>query len=264
MKAKYELASWPTVALLATAFICTIRANAENNPATEALPEPGAINATLPNTAGDDSFLQNFGIGTRITYFWLRDRKRDFQAGIGATPGSFYGSINQLDAQQNYLPLKIFVDYKFSPYCGVELMYDQLRADAITQIDGHSDGTINLIGPIASIIGRYPNATRLTPYAGLGVAYFFAKFDENPRWSEPPGRNFRQTFELDNTAGWIVCGGCDVKISGPWSADLFLRYTEVDVSGIHWLNGQENNIGGRHPDFPLSNIAAGMGVRYSF
>lgn len=264
MQAEYKLARWPAAAVLAMLFVCTMRADAGNESATEALTQPSAINAQRLHAADDDAFLQNFEAGTRISYFWLRDRKRDFNSGVDNTPGSFYGSINQLDAVENALPIKVFVNYKFSPYWGVELTYDQIRANTITQIDGHADGTINLIGPVASFFGRYPNATRFTPYAGIGVAYFFSKFDENPLWHDPPGRNEIQNMDLNNTCGWVAYGGSAIKISGPWSADLRIRYTKVDVSGIHRLNGYENKIGGRSPEFPLSNIAADLGVRYSF
>lgn len=199
-------------------------------------------------------------IGTRVTYFWLTDSKRDPNSGIDDSPGSFYGSINELDGKQDYLPLKIFVDYKFNRYFGAELTWDQFRADTITQNDGHTDGSINLIGPIASLFARCPTDTRFTPYVGGGIAYFFADFEENSVWHDPPGRGEIQTMDLNNEWAWLFYGGCNINISGPWSADMIVRYTKVETDGIHWNNG---GIGG-YPSFPMSNVSAGIGLRYSF
>ncbi|MCX7008534.1 MAG: hypothetical protein NTY53_15000, partial [Kiritimatiellaeota bacterium] len=74
---------------------------------------------------------QGLEIGTRVTWVSLTDSKRPVSA-TTADMGSFYGSINQLDPVQNYLPLKLFVDYKFCPYGGVELAWDYFSVRTLT------------------------------------------------------------------------------------------------------------------------------------
>jgi outer membrane protein W len=230
-----------------------------------ALPAVLSSRAAEPESTVPAWIKDHLEIGTRITYFSLRDDKRDPLSGIDGAPGSFYGSINQLDAVQNYLPLKLFVDYKFCPYGGIELTWDRIQADTITQLDGHTDGTIRLTGPIGSIFGRYPNGTRCTPYAGMGVGYFFAQFAENESWHNPRG-DFLQLFDLDNAWGWLVYGGLDVRLADHWSADFMIRYISMDVSGTHLQTGIEG--GPYFPagsfTIPMSNTSLGLGVRYSF
>ena len=208
-------------------------------------------------------------VGTRITYFMLRDDHRDFFGG-----NRFYGSINDLDVKQQYLPIKVFVAYKFNPYFGVELSLEQLDVETWSRNpqDGNSwtDGTINLIGPIASVYARYPNATRFTPYAGLGLGYFFADFDYNAAWHHPADvqnydPTFYQEFQLDDSLGWLVYGGVTANLTERWALDLQVRYMKLDVDGItlssrggspYYENGSFT--------FPMSNTSVGVGIRYSF
>lgn len=230
---------------------------------------------SLPRTASAEpvparEWWQNFEIGTRSTYFWLRDYQRG-AIQLPGNEGNYYGSINELKDVQDLWPYKIFVDYKFTPYWGLELTWDRIQAKTWTQVDptspigfgGYTDGTLDLIGPELSVFARYPNDTLFTPYAGVGAVYYFASNTDDPTWAHPYG-DFYQSFAPNNTWGWVVYGGCDIKISGPWSADLLVRYTKVNVDGTHYQGfGSADGIGGEFT-FPLSNIAAGLGVRYSF
>jgi len=220
------------------------------------------------DAAEADGWWKNFEIGTRSTYFWIRDDKRGATQ-LPGNAGNYYGSINELVEVEDPWPLKIFVDYKINPYWGVELTWDQIKAKTYTQVDptsgwgGYSDGTLSLIGPEASVFARYPNDTIFTPYAGVGAVYYFASNTENGDWAHPYG-DFYQAFDPNNTWGWVFYGGCAIPLSGPWSADLFVRYTKVGVDGTHYQGfGAADSIGGQFT-FPLSNVSAGLGVRYSF
>ena len=229
-----------------------------------ALPAVLSSRAAEPESTLPAWIKDHLEIGTRITWFSLRDDKRDPLSGIDGAPGSFYGSINQLDTVQNYLPLKLFVDYKFCPYGGIELAWDYFSVRTITQVDGHTDGDLNLMGPMLSVFVRCPNSTPLTPYAGLGVAYYRVNFDENPDWHAPPGRPEIQTMDFDHTYGLFCYGGLLWTFADHWSADLYVRYTKLqDAEGTHWGGPDGSDYNGS-PSFPLSNVAAGLGVRYSF
>ncbi|TAN35885.1 MAG: porin family protein [Verrucomicrobia bacterium] len=217
----------------------------------------GRVSAAEP--AG---WWKDLEIGTRSTWVYLTDHQRDINATTAAM-GSFYGSIDQLDAVQNYWPLKPFIDYKLCPYGGIELAWDSLTARTITRGDGHTDGDLSIMGPMVSVFVRYPNTTGLTPYAGVGVAYYRVDFDEDADWHVPPGRSEIQTMDFDHTYGVFGYGGLIWKFADNWSADLYLRYTKVDAEGIHWQGPDGDSYGGS-PSFPLSHIATGLGVRYSF
>ena len=228
--------------------------------------------ATLGRVSAADTagWWNNFEIGTRVNYFWLHDDKRG-AVQLPGNAGNYYGSLNELIEVEDPWPVKVFVDYKFSPYWGVELTWDQIKAKTYTQVDptsqssfgGYSDGTLSLIGPEASIFGRLPNDTIFTPYVGIGAVYYFAGNSENPGWAHPYD-DFYQKFDMNNTWGWLVYAGCDIAVSGPWSVDVLVRYTKVDVDGTHYQGTGSASDPSGNPSFPLSNITACLGVRYSF
>ncbi len=149
---------------------------------------------------------QNFELGTRSTWVYLTDNKRTLDP-ANPQAGSFYGSINELDSVHDYWPFKLFVDYKFCTYGGVELAWDYFSARTITRQDGHTDGDLNMRGPLLSAFVRYPADFNLTPYAGAGFAYYKVDFDDNAYWHEPPGRNELQSMDFDHTWGLFVYGG---------------------------------------------------------
>ena len=178
--------------------------------------------------------------------------------------GSFYGSINQLDPVQSYWPFKPFVTYKFCTYGGVELAWDSFSVRTITRQDGHTDGDLNMMGPMLSAFVRYPTEYKLTPYIGAGVVYYNVSFDEDADWHAPPGRPEIQTMDFDHTWGCFVYGGVAWEFADHWSADLYVRYTKMqDAEGIHWGGPDGTDYNGA-PSFPLTNIATGLGLRYSF
>ena len=211
----------------------------------------------------EKEWWQGFELGTRVTWTYLTDNKRPVSA-TTESMGSFYGSINQLDAQQDYLPLKVFVDYNFCPYGGIELGWDSLSVRTITRGDGHTDGDLNLWGPALSVYVRCPLEYGLTPYAGVGLSYYTVSFDEDTSWHRPPRRPEVQTMDFDKTWGALLYGGLIWTFADHWSADLHLRYTKVqDAVGTHWAGPNGNDYNGE-PHIPLSNITTGLGIRYSF
>lgn len=205
----------------------------------------------------------NLEIGTRSTWVSLTDHRRDFNA-TSVSMGSFYGSINQLNAIPNYWPLKPFVDYKFCPYGGVELAWDYFSVRTITRGDGHTDGDLNLMGPMLSVFVRCPTDFKLTPFAGAGLVYYKVDFSEDPDWHAPPGRPEIQTMDFDHTWGLFVYGGVIWNITDHVALDLYVRYTKVqDAEGTHWA-GADGTFNNGSPTIPLSNIATSLGLRYCF
>lgn len=222
-----------------------------------------ALAPTLAAEPKAKEWWQGFAVGTRVTWTYLTDHQRDLHA-TSTDMGSFYGSINQLDVNQNYWPLKFFVDYSFCPYGGLELTVDSLSVRTLTRLDGHTDGDLNFWGPALSVFVRWPFDCGLTPYAGAGLSYYFVNFDEDSLWHEPPGRPEVQTMDFDRTWGALVYGGLLWTFAEHWSADLHVRYTKVqDAVGTHWAGPDGRDYNGE-PHIPLSNLTTGLGLRYNF
>ena len=215
--------------------------------------------------AANGNWWNNFEVGTRSTWIYLTDHQRPITA-TSAEMGSFYGSINQLNPVQDYWPLKLFVDYKFCPYCGIELTYDFFSARTITREDGHTDGDLNLLGVLPSFFVRYPTELGLTPFAGAGIAYYHVNFDEDALWHAPPGRDEIQIMDFDHTYGLFAYGGLMWTFVKNCSVEISVRYTKMDAEGVHWQGPDDGNPlhPGGAPSFPLSNVAASLGLHYSF
>lgn len=223
------------------------------------------LGATADATAQDktapgffDTFIaHHLELGTRISCFMLEDEKR-------TGDDSFYGSITELRAMQNYIPYKFFADYKINNWWGFELAWDRVQAGTITRSDGHNDGTIDVHGPMLSIFGRYANASPIEPYAGIGLGYFFVDFHEDSIWHQPRGE-FEQSFYMEDSWGWIAYAGLDVLIIDRWHADLLIRHMEVNADGTHYQTSPAG--GDEYPtssfSFPMSNDSVSLGLRYA-
>ena len=214
----------------------------------------------------------HLSVGLRSTVFWLEDSERDPTA-TSAAQGSFYGSITELKAKQDYLPYKLFVDYLFCPYGGLELTWDRVEADTITRLDGHNDGTVTANMPMLAVYGRYPNDIGIVPYAGAGIGYAFTQFEADYHWTHairPDGEYhngpyWHQTFAMNDSWGWFVYAGVAFALSQHWDLDMFIRHEGLDLKGTH--NTYVGDYQTSDPaDFslPFNNDALGVGVRYLF
>jgi hypothetical protein len=224
-----------------------------------AAPEP-ATGATPLETAGLWLF-HHFEIGTRLTLFRLLETRRNW-------PDHFYGTITELKEEQNYWPIKFFVDLTFNRYLGVEATWDEVRAEILaSDTSGLSDGTLDLRGPIFSVFGRYPVA-RFVPYAGVGVMLVYSSFDPTDMWHYrdlPPEAQEEQNFAFDNAVAPVVYGGLGVQFSRHWSADLYLRYTYLELKGEHYFKLHGDTLDEtRQVEIPMSNLAGGISIRYAF
>ena len=230
---------------------------------------PPALDAAKPDVASLSSAARagcwpgRLEAGTRSTGFMLSERRK--------SSSTFYGSIDRLDAVQNFWPIKAFVDWVFTPRCGIELTWDQVQFDTITRSDGHNDGTVDLRGPILSAFARYPNSTVVTPRMGVGAAFMQADFHEDYRWryalkdaEQTSYYGFEQSFRLDDAWGWVVDGGLSIRVHADWFADLYARYTRVDVHGTHYNVVWGETVSATGFSLPADNLALGAGVRHVF
>jgi opacity protein-like surface antigen len=234
-----------------------------------------------------NQFLANrLEVGLRWTYFSLTDPKKD---------SGFLGSIDELEEDQVSNPYP-YLRYYFTKYLGLEVGYDQLRA--ITRKNTtpptdfpdykkskDSDGTLNLEGPVLELLARYPNNSRFTPYAGVGVIFYSAEFEMESWWHngfdsyydpslqewidagkpEWPNGGYRRTISLSDTTAYLVSGGCAVKIWQQIEIDAEVRYTQADADAHYALSYYGNVVDDRGTsNFPLDNTAWQVSLKYVF
>lgn len=210
--------------------------------------------------------LERFSIGTRITHYELKTDHKD----------TFLGHINEMEALQDHAPTKLYADWWFCRYSGMELTWDQVKARTHNEDpEGISDGNMIARGPIVTLMLRYPNTTRVTPHVGVGMAFMSVSFDEEPWWAlgyaspqdyEALGRpavsrgKTREMLPKDSANGVVVVAGLDVRLTRHWSADLYLRDMDLDTEMGYRTAGDVKSA----RTIPLGNTAMGAGVKYVF
>jgi len=232
--------------------------------------EPIAAEPAGPITGVDeaDFSLERFSIGTRITHYELKTNRKD-------NP-TFLGHINQMEAIQDHAPTKLYADWWFCRYSGLELTWDHVKARTHNEDpEGISDGNMIARGPIATVMLRYPNTTRVTPHVGVGMAFMSVSFDEEPWWAlgyaspqdyEDLGRpavargKTREMLPKDSANGVVVVAGLDVRLTQHWSADLYWRDMDLDTEMGYRTAGDVKSA----RTIPLGNTVMGAGVKYVF
>jgi len=220
----------------------------------------------IPGIDEEEFALEGFSIGTRITHFQLETERKN----------TFLGHIDKLEAIQDNSPTKLYADWWFCRYVGVELTWDCVEARTHNDDpEGISDGNLTAQGPIATLMARYPNKTRVTPHVGFGWAFMSVAFDEEPWWAlgyaspesyaelGSPAVARGKTREMlpeDSARGVVVVAGLDVRISRHWSADLYWRNMDIDTMMGYRTAGDVKDA----RNIPLSNMAMGAGVKYVF
>jgi hypothetical protein len=202
-------------------------------------------------------------VGASLTHFWLDDTRRATDHGYDNQnlTGNFLGSLWGLDAQQHYFPDPM-LEYRIISSFGVGLAYDQARAKTLdwgiidTRVTTIGDGDVEIRGLQFYLFGRYPNRTRLAPYANVGVSRYSSRFLPSPLWVAP-GRH----LDVDSTRGWFLASGCNVALGRHWGLQVFYRYSHVGaVSGRAFFHGTHHRSGA----FPMRNNRLGTGLFYAF
>ena len=188
-------------------------------------------------------------LGTRITHYTFVDdtKGKKFE-------GSYIGSLYQIKDDQNDAPTKRVAQYFFTPYFGAGASYEEVRA--VTWDGGGTDGTIELKGPIAYLIGRMPDYDLIRPYAELGLAFYSASFDYDRAWYE----GGRRQMGVDDSVGLSLGLGADILLSERWSLNLMARYTEASVDATVYVNGNSPD----HGNFKMDYYSYGIGAKYCF
>jgi hypothetical protein len=274
----------------AVAEVPAVTTPSEPVPAQVAVPEPiidlGGEQAKQPETpviAGPSSLGQNWladhvQVGTRMTMVSLIHTKK---SGEG---GNFLGSIQELKAIQDEWPTKIYADIYPWQYFGVELTWGNARArtgawNYDDNVPYHTDGDFAIDGPIVSLIGRYPNSTKFTPYAGIGMALMHARyvpaawwhggFPSEAAWEESGSPTeivlpLIRNLDPRSTHGQVYFAGCDYSITDNLLAGVYVRYmaASLDVEFTEQLQDYLEHMGTYK--IPMDNVAYGLGISYAF
>ncbi len=173
--------------------------------------------------------------------------------------GSFIGSINELKPDQQLLPVHPYIQ-ALKPIdhylLGAGLSFDSWTV--ATEDGGGGDGDVEMDAWTIYLVGRMTTTSKFSPFAELGWAMYNNSFDPDPTWYAGGRRNF--TF--DNANGLHLAAGCDYMITPNLSANVYLRYVDVELDGKYIFRGDS-----RPPEsfvFPMEHLAYGLGLSYTF
>lgn len=232
---------------------------------------------TSINAAGDPSpaasdfhVADHLTLGTRLTYFVL----------MHATDHSFLGTISRLDERQDCIPWKLFADWQFTPQWGLELTWDEMKTHTVTRVaDHHSDGEFKVQGPILDAVYQIHRFRCCTPYAQFGLAWMLGDFDPARWWAlgysheedwtslgspDQVRSGITRNISLDDALGVVAAAGIRFGSFKHWSGDLLLRYMHLENDATFNEYRKGVRITGDDNTIPLSNLALGLGLAYSF
>ncbi len=223
--------------------------------------------------SGQSSFFDKYisgrlQIGSHSTYRHFQKADSGHKGGVYKS-GTFLGTIYAVKEKQDFAPTYPYISWYFSKYIGVELAYDHITAETVAttgynMID-KTDGDIELSGPTFSLLVRYPNETKFTPWIGLGMFLYSASFDPVPDWSY--SKRYKGAYNkmtLEDVQGVLLSAGVGWMFYDHWILNASVQYMSVDVDGVYdgYLNGVQYTKQFGH--FPLDNISVRVGIGYQF
>lgn len=235
-----------------------------------------------PPARGPQSFYEEWvqgrlELGVRFSAVSLRTHDKWDQA---ARHG-FVGTINHLEEEQSGWPYNLSAAYFPDPRFGIDLQWEQVRAQAVTYTDDHHvDGTYDAKGPSLMMVGRLPMECGLVSYLGVGLNFPSVDFEPRAWWrlgySQPsdyePGSEQRyggKTRHMDTRADGAACLaavlGALWQVEENWALDVNARYMDVDAVSHHYSTEESGKINdhGENP-IPLAYFAFGAGVVHAF
>ncbi len=228
--------------------------------------------------SGDDSSTANpfydkyvagkLQLGTRSVYRHFVNSDSGHRGGTFGS-GTYLGTIYAMEEKQNFAPLHPYIIWYFLDNVGIEVAYDHLEAETVaTSIYSKSDktdGNVVLSGPTLSLLARYQNETKFTPWIGLGMFFYSASFDADPVWAH--SKRYTDAYNemtVEDVQGLFFSLGADWEIDQHWLVNLSCQYMSVDVDAVYngYLHGLQYT---RQPGyFPVDNFSFRIGIGYQF
>lgn len=240
-----------------------------------------ASGADSPEISVEEKWFNRLRVGATLTpLVRLQDANR--------TPDdSFLGTITRLKVISPALPIRPYIEYAALPWFHVRLAYESLATRTGT-IEGDTDGDFRFGGPGLSLRARYPNDSRWTPSAIVGVIWYSADFVEDGRWGNgfpgtPAGKQAYREWLAAGSPPWPNGGyqrrlepesqmvglelGAELEYAPDerWRIEAFARRVQAEVSAHYTLRVYDavREDRGWH-SFPHSHTAFGLGVSYRF
>ena len=224
-------------------------------------------------TAVSDFLDGHLDIGVRMT-------KHELESSSRPPENAFLGNITKLDGDEDY-NMNLFFNVMFIKYVGIEYTSYKLSADTYNWNTGTSDGSMEICGPIWSIIGRFPNQTRFTPYAGIGKASVDASFSNDQWWNlgyptedywidagrpSTGYRNIRREITVDGDDQNVMFFGCAIRITDWLSADIYYRTMDLTLDAHYHRTGayEQDDAQDLDGEFTLDHTTLGFGLKYVF
>lgn len=218
-----------------------------------------SMTVSAEQPAGGGSALKGLEVGTRILHIQLREDSRG--TGTPTREDNFLGSIDRLEEEQNYAPVRAYLQYFVNDYIGAGISYDTVEADA--RDANASDGILEFSGPILYVVGRLPTEYYWTPFVELGVAFYNASFSEDEEWADT-GTFERRYMEVEDSEALVVAVGCDYNFTENLSANVYARLVDgAKADAGHFQTGN-TRIPRQVGDFVLDYIGFGAGLKYAF
>lgn len=200
-------------------------------------------------------------VGVRSTTFHLDESQRGVRVGPGDYEGTFIGSINSLEEDQDTGLDRFFIQYKLVPWVGIGVTTDRIRVS--TRDDGmqpeNTDGEIEAETTMPYILVAVPNLKWVQPFAefGYGKVTYSVDFTESEGWSDDGVRS----MDVTDVEATFVSIGCDVRLWDHLYINLYRREVDADSSFVQFHKNGELLLTG---DYPLSHTATGIGLKYAF
>ncbi len=224
---------------------------------------------TPPAAASDfySMFLEDrLSIGIRASHFIFTEPSEKTYDENGNLAGGYTWGIStyDLEERQKYIPYP-YVLYKFTPYVALQIARERIegRAWTLDRNDPHYNGNMILSGPSFTLLGRFPNRTRFTPYGGIGFARLDARFQEGGSWSG----GGRRIMRAEDTTGYIYTIGSSVSAEGTSLAildnielDLSVTYMRAESDASYRLLPETSD----RADWtwPADTVLVQLGIRY--
>ena len=224
-------------------------------------------------------------VGARVTQYTFTAAERRTYDEFGNFQEGLLGSIVEIDEENSFSPT-FFVRVRLGDFVSLELGWEQLEGATVKYRSDYSDGDLNASGPTFIILGRYPNASRFTPYLGMGLVFLDTRFEAWGPWHYGFSSHnldtydtwvaqgadlrvnggYRRNIETDDTIGFVVNGGCCYRIADAVSGELVLRIMDADVDTRYYLSwyGTDRVVDGGEYSLPLDNWAVQIGITYGF
>lgn len=208
------------------------------------------------SSEADDGRRVRLELGVRCLGVWLTDDRQG-----KPFDGSFIGSIYKLKAKQNWAPINPYLQVKADvgggAWLGVGATFSHLETETLD--DGGGDGDIVTDAALAYVLLERPFVNgHIRPFVQVGGGIAFNDFDAIGSW----GAGGMRRFDLDDAPAFLVAGGCAFALAYGFSVDAYVRYLRCEMDGTYVYRGDAR------PDtdftFPISHIAAGVGVSYVF